>query len=162
MLTELVERLERAEGPSRELDWAITLAVATATKDSLGKVYTLAWLGDPNRTTARTDIDCPHFTASLDAALSLIPKGHCWQLKDGMFGCEAIVWTLEGDYDDHGAPTGTSAGHPALALCIAALHARREAARHERPMSPAPAPATNSPTTAKPGQMPEPPIRSES
>lgn len=66
--------------------------------------------------------DHPAYTASVDAALRLVPPHHLWQVKQGI-ECTAIVWRLETDYDDHPAPTGYSTTYPALALCIAALKA---------------------------------------
>jgi hypothetical protein len=65
------------------------------------------------------------YSESIDAALMLVPPHHLWELKRG-FECRAIVWCLERDYDDDGAPTGYNATLPARALCAAALYARAE------------------------------------
>lgn len=101
---EIIERLERAAGPSMDIDYDIWLALAQPMPV------------DP-------DDFPPRYTASLDAALTLVPKGYLWQVKQGIES-QAIVWSLEIDYDDDGAPAGYSTTFPAIALCIAALKAR--------------------------------------
>lgn len=66
----------------------------------------------------------PPYTTSLDAAVSLVPEGWFWQVKRG-FGYDAVVWSAERE----GFWAGASQGGPALALCIAALKARRAKVR---------------------------------
>lgn len=93
--TALIEALERAEGPSRELDRAIWYAL----QDEM--------TGDPSKS--------PAFTASIDAALTLVPEGFSWAVGS-----------------DGGASVFGPGGHmfkglaatPAIALVIAALRAK--------------------------------------
>lgn len=93
----LIERLEAASGAAFALDAAIARASGYA-----------SW---PPRA----------YTASLDAALTLVPEGHKWVLHSD--GCAGVKLCDMGDDDD--LPTGEDwAATPALALCIAALKAR--------------------------------------
>jgi hypothetical protein len=95
--TELAERCENATGPDRRLDNDIRLA--TNNGCAFG--------------------DDPPYTASLDAAMTLVPEG-----------CQATIVRRK---DGHGAAyfdrewlagSCDSAATPALALCAAALRAR--------------------------------------
>jgi len=63
----------------------------------------------------------PHFTASLDAALSLVPEGMRWCVDtcDGRPRC-----FVEPPHPYPGQPWWGNASTPALALCAAALRAR--------------------------------------
>lgn len=101
-LSALIARLEAATEGSRELDWAIAV-------NEGGEVWNPLY-----------------FTTSLDAALTLVPAHHMWEVRHGI-GCRAVVWTLEQDYDGHSVPVGNTMDQPALALCIASLKARRSA-----------------------------------
>lgn len=59
------------------------------------------------------------YTTSLDAALTLVPEGLCWEVESGpKTGGVAVVGTVHGPMEGIG-PT------PVLALCIAALRARQ-------------------------------------
>ena len=104
--TNLIARLEAAEGPSRELDYQIQRLVFSPMTG-----------GNPVR----------EFTRSLDAAVSLVPEGmqYCMGcLSDtrvpvrGVSRYHAWVGSMETIF----APT------LALALCIAALKARENGA----------------------------------
>ena len=122
-MKELIERLERATGPDRELDVAIVYALYPDIGPYQGQCIgdePIFW-HDPYRKRP-----APSFTSSIDAALTLVPEGHGWVL----------------DYMDPGEPDGAMVGAhacdgatfdtprpPALALCIAALKAR-EALAH--------------------------------
>jgi len=102
---ELFAALDKATEPSRDLDAAI-------------------WRMLPPDGGDRTNpYNAPRFTRSIDAALMLMRKHYLWQLKQGI-ECTAIVWWLEKDWDDTGAPTAYSTTYPALALAKAALLAR--------------------------------------
>lgn len=64
------------------------------------------------------------YTSSIDAALTLVPPHHLWEVRQG-FEAKATVWMLERDYDEgHSVPVGYSVDYPAIALCIASLKAR--------------------------------------
>ena len=96
---ELIAALERAEGPSRELDAHI-------------------WKSDGCRVAP-----VPRYTSSLDAALTLVPEGEAW-LVGWDDENHANVFVLPSPTS---RPTGyhaQGAATPAIALCIAALKAR--------------------------------------
>ena len=95
-LDALVAELEKATEGSREFDAAIYIKLQAP----LGLI--------------------PHYTTSLDAALTLVPEGMAWTILSGALHAACV-----GD-----ASTGnpvTKAATPALALCIAALKARAAA-----------------------------------
>lgn len=108
IIDHLTERAKDTGGPDRSLDWEIHL------RHGLNGVGTYG--------------NHPAYTGSVDAALTLVPKHHLWELRQGIES-RAIVWTIERDYDDDGAPTGYAATFPAIALCIAALRAEDETRR---------------------------------
>ena len=112
-LLELIAALEAAEGPSLELDRQISIAMSRITYN----------------------LPC---TASIDAALTLVPQGYDWDVghihKNG-FVCASIMWEAMAGEDfaeflDAGPETiiwwneTGKAATPALALCIAALKTR--------------------------------------
>ncbi len=116
-LDELIAALEKAEGPCRELD------------SYVGSFC--EWHGDPD-----SFGQLPWFTSSIDAALTLLPEGAAIEAMS--------VWpatTATGSYvtaiGTHQRKDGTrwhsskdgrwraSHAHPAIALCIAALKARK-------------------------------------
>jgi hypothetical protein len=139
---ELLAKLDAATAPDRELDLLIHLFVWP--DDDIAKITYLP-RGIDGREGYAWDIyqksvifeqrtadgRCPHnggfplpeFTSSIDDALKLLRKHYLWQLKQGI-ECTAIVWWLEKDWDDTGAPTAYSTTHPALALTKAILLAR--------------------------------------
>lgn len=105
-LSQLIERLEGAAGPSRELDRAIYDAVE--------------WLQRP-------EDEPPAYTASVDAALTLVPEG--WTALECRSHGNFARWTVEisridntGNYEE--AQIGRHATWP-IALTIAALKARQ-------------------------------------
>lgn len=149
MPSDLIARLGAATEPSRELDEEIAIAIGmwkhwlskhrywnfdgpddakfhwptnglpkfnpdTGKRIELSETPPSGWA---------QDADLPEWTASLDAAMTLVPEGYLWELKQG-FEATAMVWSVMIDYDEqHPAPFGASL-RPALALCIAALRAR--------------------------------------
>jgi len=115
-LLALAERCEQAAGPDRELDAEIARFLVLAGAEDI----------------ARSRYGWSYFTASLDAAVTLVPEGWKWSLD----------WTQRAPYLDcavaaafaHGsginpADTEAAAKTTALALCAAALRAR--AAAHD-------------------------------
>ena len=97
-LLKLAERCEAAEGPDRELDLDIMRWA-----ENIG--------GDP--------ANARPYTASIDAALMLVPKRHTWTLYAD--GCAGVCPKRD---DDDLADGTIWAATPALALCAAALRAR--------------------------------------
>jgi hypothetical protein len=122
-LPDLIKRLEEARSGSFELDCAIHKAVRRADYERLGLV--MPEYGPP-------------YTVSLDAALTLVPEGWDWDVRNYR------DWDVQGYRDraaalvvkryEAGQPQPNPPGYdghgaaPALALVIAALKAR-EAAR---------------------------------
>lgn len=114
-MTPLIKRLEALTGPSREVDAEIAKAI--------GWVKYITWTS-PN---GRIYADCPNFTNSLDAAMTLVPKmdrpNFPWLMMksnnpNNPIGCRCELW-LDNvkNYRGRGATL-------AVALCIAALKAR--------------------------------------
>lgn len=105
-MTDLIERLEAATEGSRELDEEIAQAIFPKLKRRHA-----SWYIDD----VRTNIE--PFSTSLDAALTLVPEGLMWDVESR--GAAFV-----------GDPKMPSrmfemAATPALALCIAALKARK-------------------------------------
>ena len=126
-LTELADRVEALEGPCREADAVIW--------DALGLVHEShcrSWC----RMDGRTDVTramflaawSPEYTASLDAAMTLVPEGLNWQVgTQGNKGEAAwsLVEALTYNPDTfNGISIYVDAATPAIALCAAALRAR--------------------------------------
>lgn len=118
MANELIERLEAATGPDRELDAAIAEAVGHTVKyDKADLRDTTPWY-QPVPDYSWQPV--PQFSASIDAALTLVPEGLNYELtttgyKPGATVCGNI---LTGPHE------GAYAATPALAICIAALRAK--------------------------------------
>jgi hypothetical protein len=75
----------------------------------------------------------PHYTSSLDAAVTLVPEGLGWMVRDYRDGAASALV----NYPPRTAMKQTAhvASTPALALCAASLRARAEALP-EPPASP--------------------------
>lgn len=110
MLDEVIKKLEAAPGPDRTLDEEIW-------RSHGGSPYSYT----------------PTYTASIDAAIRLVPSGWDWQVYsnaedspgNGFFiGPFALCEDLK-----HDARRGAGGGGatPALALCVAALKSKRVA-----------------------------------
>lgn len=119
-MEDLIKRLEAATGPSRELDAEIVRLVAGWKRiDSPGGAD---WI-DP-RGYEQCDRDVPHYTASIDAALTLVPEHWSATISThpNNIGTFARVYNdgmkTEPAFNVHGNRP------PAIALCIAALKAR--------------------------------------
>lgn len=132
-MKDLIEKLDRAAEPSRELDALIEIELRRfqAYEVGLSDAHRAKWKPVGNQGEIEeggTRYHAPTYTFSIDIALTLVPPHHIWQVKQGIEAC-AIVWMLETDYDDKPAPTGYSTTFPALALCKAALLAREQLKR---------------------------------
>ena len=141
-MKDLIARLEAAEGPDRELDVRIWLALfdkqimvdgggygpkATEPKyKSARELWTDHWPHWANKhdvDAVALSLDAPKYTASIGAALALKPS---WA---NCHGYDAIPGKCSAYFSLNHVPTGHKIveGHaatPALALCIAALKAR--------------------------------------
>jgi len=128
---DLIAALEKATGPNRELDVAIWEAVDPAIVRRVRQdARALSPKGSSDADLARAERSrlakmATAYTASLDAAMTLIPhvepRTH-WHLQAYPHGCYSA--TVSDTY-----PVGTHYGgqhmtSPALALCIAAMKAR--------------------------------------
>lgn len=131
-MKDLIERLEKATGPDRELDVLIYFYDPTAT-EPIKVEKTVEYYGSFSRTAWKCGRggewdDCIlHFTSSIDAAMTLVPNG--WHLHV----LNQIDWPGEGwNVNLWGPPVPEGqrqfkkayAKTPAIALCIAALKAR--------------------------------------
>jgi hypothetical protein len=115
----LIERLEKAESGSRELDAEIACHIDGRRFQAIDRadrvIFNVDGVGWP---VWRSLKEIPHYTTSLDAALTLVPEGLWFSV-----GCEndftpvATVYAQNEQFD-------AFASSPALALCIAALKAR--------------------------------------
>lgn len=113
-LIELAKRCEKATGPDRELDDRIDVAVFPE-RHAVAHVFAerqgpfCRWL---NR--------CPRYTASLDAALTLVLEGLRFEVTTTGYKPGATVCgnSLTGPHE------GSYAATPALALTSASLRAR--------------------------------------
>jgi hypothetical protein len=137
ILLALAERCEAATGPDRELDIAICVAIdwryddweeGERTAREMAARHGMAWLVSRSvegyNSTWR---HLPRYTASLDAAMTLVPEGHkCGvtqqdreKASEQWWGeLRRGYWT---SYDKAFVARGATA---ALALCAAALRAR--------------------------------------
>ena len=111
----LIERLEKATGPDRELDaaiWVATTEGVRLTKNSFGgtlvEQHGVAW---------RLDEAVHHFTASLDAALALVERGRP-ECRPTLWKNHSREWGV--NFEPGGADTAYASSH-ALALCLALL-----------------------------------------
>lgn len=109
-MNDLIERIEAASGPDREIDLAIDLGArpdqwAQVCHDNPASVPT-QWCDDD---------ELPRYTASVDAALTLVPVDRQWSITN----CRSPKTVAQ-----VGAFNVGSAATPALALCAAALKAR--------------------------------------
>lgn len=115
-IMELARRCEEAKGPDRELDCAIAVALERTNEGGSGFHRTFS------DDSVFEQVRALAFTASLDAAMSLVPEGLDWIISsinpdseetDGRF------WALVGHPDETADASG--AATPALALTAAAL-----------------------------------------
>lgn len=135
-LTELAERLENSPGPDRELDWAIIQAKFPGAKLPQAGFYHGLFDHGGGHFRLRDF----RYTASLDAAMTLVPEGDAdtmfsatiWAGKTppNFGGSAARVFRYVRDEEAEGGwaivadGTITRAATPALALCAASLRAR--------------------------------------
>lgn len=112
MTSGLVERIEAATGPDRELDIAIARLVFNVAADMR-----------PLRDWVKA------FTESIDAAITLVPEGMSFDLsgptRRDVYGDDAGKFVAScGSVPRDGFIVLKMAATPALALCAAALRAR--------------------------------------
>lgn len=138
-LSDLIERLVALKGPDRELDWAIAIAIGLVEirfdeGNQVERAYLVTdkpimrYLGSEGQYKWH---DLPHFTASLDAALTLVPEGWDWRVSGPDWENHERVshFAHVREYQGMSSPKRDAEGDarhsvPAIALCIAALRAR--------------------------------------
>ena len=141
---ELIERLERASGPDRELDGEIACAIfkTIGTDDDL--IYRSPirrydqcapgtyWLVSRSGRSLQT---APHYTGSIDAAMRLVPKDHDVSITQAS-GPGRTDWSAtcveRKEYGNPIRPHGEGAT-AASAISIAALRARALIAQPKEP-----------------------------
>jgi len=116
-LLALADRVEAATGPDRELDALVAASqIRAIEKTSFGAIEAWAAAAISNRW------NFPRFTASLDAAMALVPQLHTLFHLCGPYSDNRSRATIAG-----GRPVcfyEVTAVTPALALCAAALRAQ--------------------------------------
>lgn len=130
---ELIAALEAATGPSRELDRHIARLIGwhrvepRHTRSTHGAWIAPAdWIGAMSDGSPMLDSlhgttmhpDVPAYTASIDAALTLVPEGCEWSRHRGANDRMTMQVDGPGYIGRHG-----QGATPAIALCIAALRA---------------------------------------
>lgn len=110
--SDLIARVEALEGPDREVDALIAKTVGRDNRQILRHEFGRAPV-------VETIADAPpHYTASLDAARSLVPHG--WRVTHAYWDHKRAHFTLAKDRQFvHG-----DGSRPEHALCIAALRAQ--------------------------------------
>ena len=129
-MDDLIKKLTEAECGSRELDALVDREITYPNwRDTVGKQEVPVGSAGSVRPSIPSDYlrtaSCPHYTTSLDAALTLVPEGWAFRLTRTTGGeCEATVH----DAGNRGVPCRyeeqISSNLP-MALCIAALRARQ-------------------------------------
>jgi hypothetical protein len=104
-MQELIHLLENANVPNFQLECEIWRAIYSPNGEN------------------PLDLKPPAYTASIDAALTLVPQGWEWSYDSASFdafvGDYSGSFLVEADKECHGANK-----NPAIAICIAALRAR--------------------------------------
>lgn len=112
-MKKLIERLEKATGPDRQIDNAIEAAV------------------DFPKPTNPDDLPGypPYFTASYDAARTLVPEGFYWLVSEGRSRDTEPLGGAQVFRPTYLVEPIAEAEHESaiIALCIAALRARTQA-----------------------------------
>ena len=133
-LMELAERVEALSGPNHEIDSLIGAAVGLKyriLRDGSGRGKGMEWLEDGHGVETWAP-HAPRYTASLDAAMTLVPEGCGWLTgwgqtrPDEPMGGARITRNARfvGYRENYDEIAVGEAATPALALCAAALRAR--------------------------------------
>jgi len=126
---DIIERLEKAEGPSRELDAEIWERLGLVDEKHCARWRAMDGRKDLTRERF-VRAWAPEFTESLDAALTLVPEGWSWKLvhepHDGLY---RVVMRQAPRLEIVALAYVVTKATPALALCLAALKARQQEKR---------------------------------
>lgn len=134
LLTELIAALEKATGPDRELDAKIYCFVNGLSLVKFNKNESIQHqpVRDNAGGTYHTMLTPPpHYTASIDAAMTLVPDGDPWTLGQSIYHMHwtAIINEFGPGQTIRSRGSGGSP-FPAIALCIASLEARAAMIAH--------------------------------
>ncbi len=121
-IDELIAALKQATGPSREMDAAVDICITGGSAADLAYVLEPMQGEAPGASIERT-LRPLSYTASIDAALTLVPADTFWRV--GHNGEGADPSDFRADVMMGGLYSTGIASTPALALCIAALRARQ-------------------------------------
>lgn len=143
-LTSLIEKLEKAEGPSRDLDVEIMNTLAPRSPDEKrlfdGKVYPATW-GAVGQVCdhIRYFVEAPFLTSSIDAAVALAERvlpGWGWGIESNTHHIKACLNPEYGEpvcQHPHWAAVSNTSGRqfedaasPAIALVLATLRALQQ------------------------------------
>jgi len=134
---DLIERISAATGPDRALDAEIAAFVKQCSRNAPAWVrnWQGLWAPAPKVNSGAVALwhdsgelsvwwNAPEFTASIDAALTLVPEGLNWLIGRGRARPDEPLYgvqLLDGERVVAGAENNAT---PALAICAAALKAR--------------------------------------
>lgn len=127
-MDELIARLEQAKGPDRDLDAAIVAFQHKAivkpyppTDDYGPSNRWQFWSRDGEHFLANEGKwPVPAYTGSIDIALTLVPEGWHWLIDGRPVDASFAASCVKGpDIEEASGPT------PAIAVCIAAIEARK-------------------------------------
>lgn len=124
-MSALVEKLEALSAPCRECEEAIYEAIGNCNHKRY-ECYSVQ--GD----SGQTCLDCgkdlygadsaPRYTASIDAAMTLVPEGYVWSINTFAEPSRASAYLVRHD-NCYVRTNEQFCATPAIALCIAALKA---------------------------------------
>jgi hypothetical protein len=120
-MKELAKRCEQATGPDRVLDADIAEVVDAPAADDPDRNLTIHRQIIAKLRAGGDDCEIERYTASLDAAMTLVPEGRGLIYK--RHGIKN-VWRVQIHSGDETTFIEGDAATPALALCAAALKAR--------------------------------------
>jgi hypothetical protein len=118
-MSDLIERLQAATCGSRELDGLISMWLQVGELTESMERTAKDWAASGPEWTEQEGSHCvPHFTTSINAALTLVPKGCGWLAQHIDRDAMATIFPPVAENTVAWAKTAP------LALCIAALKAR--------------------------------------
>lgn len=129
-MDELIKRLAAASEGSRGLDAAIEIDIEGVSQSECNQYLAAIERHPKPNPWDCFDPCCPHYTTSIDAALTLLPEG--WKITHAFWdaGATATFCLTKKERvkgEDTNRYSGGISSTPALALCIACLKARKEA-----------------------------------
>lgn len=134
--SDLIARLEKAEGPQQELDARIIAALLAPASATVAQspingrwcVFNGEWNGKPRLWETPTGFRADHesVTGSLDAAIALTEKmlpGWGWNVERYGHSCEGTLIEIGSHPDEADREWSATSHTPAIALLIATLKA---------------------------------------